>query len=506
MSESVNIKKTTTLLFILRVSKFLLSILNLSVTAHFFGVSIEKDMWVLSSVVIATVVSCFWGPLNEIFRTKFVFIKEVEGNETARKKTASLVGFIIWFSLFLGGVILIFARPIAGLLTNGVDETGFELLYKLGILLIPTILISELSNICTSILNAYNVFYIPEIVNFFTSSLNIVALIILAPLLGIYALVVTTYIGGLSLLTVLVYYLHKKDIFIWDHILNISIKDVWQFVVFALPFFFPYFIGQLNVVSQNYLAGLLGDGNISIIDYSRTFAISVQSVLSSVLTTIMVPMLAKAYINKQQKDFNSILRDNLQICFLILGVSLAFLVGAAEPVCYFFFESDNVSKTALTSIIALTQAYGIALVGVLLYMIFSYVMLSSNRRKLYAAIGVLVQVFLFGLYVLMFKITNSLMSFPVCFGFCHLAAALLMFGIKKGIPHKEILLSLAKSSLAITFVICSVYLLCHNVHIGYSFVDLIMAGLLTFVLSPVLLWGHNISTKTVINRVLCKLK
>lgn len=283
-------------------------------------------------------------------------------------------------------------------------------------------------------------------------------------------------------------------------------SDVWQFVVFALPFFFPYFVSQLNVVSQNYLAGLLGEGSISTIDYAQKFAVNIQAVLSSVLTTVMVPMLAKAFINKQQDEFNNILRENLQTCFMILGVSLALLVGAAEPVCDFFFGTNKVSTEALGEITILTQAYGIALIGVLLYMIFSFVMLSSNQRKLYATIGVLVQVVLFALYVVVFKLTGTLMSFPASFGLCHLAAAAVMFSIAKDIPHREIVLSLLKSLLSIAVVIGCVYLFCHYVHIGNSFVGIILAGILTMALSPVLFWGHNLSTKTIINKVLHKIK
>ena len=506
MSESVSIKKTTTLLFILRVVKFVVSIVSLSVIAKYFGVSVERDMWIMSSVVIATVVSCFWGPLNEIFRTKFVFIKEEEGDEVARRKTSSLVGFVIWFSIFLGVIILLFAKPIAVFFAGGVEDSALGLLKKLVILLIPTILVSELSNISTSILNAYNVFYVPEVVNCFTGVLNIVVIILLTPIVGIYSLVVAAYISGILLLAVLVCYLHKKDIYVWDYIFNISISDVWQFVVFALPFFFPYFVSQLNVVSQNYLAGLLGEGSISTIDYAQKFAVNIQAVLSSVLTTVMVPMLAKAFINKHQDEFNNILRENLQTCFMILGVSLALLVGAAEPVCDFFFGTNKVSTDALREITVLTQAYGIALIGVLLYMIFSFVMLSSNQRKLYATIGVLVQVLLLALYILVFKLTGLLMSFPISFGLCHLSAAAVMFFIANDIPHREIVKSLLKSLFSIGIVVGFVYLLCHNVRFENSLVGIVLAGILTIIMCPVLFWGHNMSTKAVIIKVLHKIK
>ena len=47
----------------------------------------EKDMWVLVTTFLLTVGTAIWGPINETFRAKFVFIKEQEGEAKAIMST-----------------------------------------------------------------------------------------------------------------------------------------------------------------------------------------------------------------------------------------------------------------------------------------------------------------------------------------------------------------------------------------------------------------------------------
>ena len=77
--RKTSIKKLTSYLFILRIIRMLFSVITVTFTAKYFGVSIEKDNWVLVLTFTTTIVSALWGPINEIFRTKFIYIKETEG-------------------------------------------------------------------------------------------------------------------------------------------------------------------------------------------------------------------------------------------------------------------------------------------------------------------------------------------------------------------------------------------------------------------------------------------
>ena len=89
-----NIKKIASGLFVLRLFRMSLSMVSLILSAKFFGVSMERDMWVLVTAFIMTLGSALWGPVNETFRAKFIFISESDGK-------LCQVLFHLWFLLYL---------------------------------------------------------------------------------------------------------------------------------------------------------------------------------------------------------------------------------------------------------------------------------------------------------------------------------------------------------------------------------------------------------------------
>ena len=90
-------KKKTSLLFIIRIIKLLVGILNLSLTAKYFGVSLEKDVWLLAISVVLFLDMAFWGPINETFRSKFIFLRSEIGEIKALQKTKSLLFFTFMY-------------------------------------------------------------------------------------------------------------------------------------------------------------------------------------------------------------------------------------------------------------------------------------------------------------------------------------------------------------------------------------------------------------------------
>lgn len=60
-----SLRKTTLSLFILRLLRICLSVITLAVSAKYFGVSIERDVWVLTTAFISALGAAVWGPINE---------------------------------------------------------------------------------------------------------------------------------------------------------------------------------------------------------------------------------------------------------------------------------------------------------------------------------------------------------------------------------------------------------------------------------------------------------
>lgn len=452
-----SIKKITFFLFALRVLRMLFSVVTLSLSATYFGVSVERDVWVLVSTFLAVICSAIWGPLNEVFRTKFVFIKEMEGEVYAISKTASLIGFMVWIILIVSLFLFLFSEEIAIGMTESLSSFATTLFSTMLVVLIPTFLINQLTSFGISILNAYDTYYLPEFIGVLSGIINLGAIVLLAPIIGIYSLVVSMYLSILILLLVVVVALRKKHIHFGRNVIFFKMKDVKIFLLFALPFFFPYFVGQCNMLAEKWLAAFLGSGNVSSLDYARQFTAILQSVLSSVLTTVMVPMLAKAFAKKNGSEFARILNENLIVCLGIMCLAIPILVGAAHPLCNFFFSRKSISLESLELIVCLTRLYGVAFIGVLIYLISGMSLLASGKNKQYALWGIIAQLFVLALNILLYRYVNVYV-FPISWGISHLISAIFMFSILDVAGKGRILLCFAKYLLFILFATLVLYL------------------------------------------------
>lgn len=191
-----------------------LSMVSLILSAKFFGVSMERDMWVLVTAFIMTLGSALWGPVNETFRAKFIFISESDGKDKALSSAFSLVVFIILITLLLSFIIGIFHDSLGHLLSvSGKSSEGLQLFSLLLIVMLPTLLITQLTSIGISILNAYDIYYLPEIAGGISSIFNILIIILLAPRIGIFSLAISQYMAMGLLLVGVLYYLHKLHVF-----------------------------------------------------------------------------------------------------------------------------------------------------------------------------------------------------------------------------------------------------------------------------------------------------
>lgn len=497
-----NIKKTTFYLFILRLLRMSISIVTLPLTAKYFGVSIERDAWILTTTLLSTIGLAVWGPIDETFRAKFVFLKEKEGEAVALSRAVSLVGFTVLVTIGITLIVLIFTNPIANALNLTGSSQKSSLIVSLMWIMLPTLLINQITSIGISVLNAYDVYYIPELAGTVASISNLLLILFLAPVIGIYSLAVSQYVSILLLLIAVIIYLRKQSfkirsfwVIYWD--------DIKIFLLFALPFFFPYFVGQINQLAEKWIANSLGNGNVSALDYARQFSMILQAVISSVLTTVMVPMLAKSFAQKDIQGFANIIKENFTTCFVIMCLTIPVLIGSASPLSKFFFEHGKVSAESLLIIINLMRFYGLALVGIILYLIFGLILLASNKGKIYAFWGILAQV-----VVLCFNIVLvgkwGIYVFPISVGIGHLLTACILSYFVEMDDKWGIYMRIAKYVLILFAMSAGLYLLNLRPVSDISILQLIMNGVVLLILFVIfskfldvniLLYGKKIISK-----------
>lgn len=503
----INTSKTTLGLFIFRISRALISIVTLILSAKYFGVSAERDAWLLASNCLNVLDMALWGPINETFRTKFIFIKNEEGEAVTIHKAASLFIFTLLISAILFTVILCYPSLITSVIAPGKNDNELEILVLILRILAPSLLLNQATLLLSNVLNAYNIFYIPEIAGFISTVLNIIFLIVLVPSIGIYSLVVSYYISLFLLLFLLIYQVRKHKILLFKRPVVFDFQYVKPYILFALPFFFPYFFGQLNGVADQSIASLIGDGSISIIDYSRKFINIPIGVLTSILTTVLVPVLSQKYLQNDMIHFKKELKNSLQLGLFILGIVLVFFIINSSDVVSLLYTSKKIASKNLSVISSLTILYAMSGFAIYYYSTVGLALLSANKGKVYATCGVGAQLLMLLFNVLFFR-TVGIFIFPLSLFLSHLIAALVMT-VNFPVMVKAILSSVLVYFLFITLLSGIAYLGSTYIFSQLNYTPIIMVIIKTtfiFLLAILLVFIFKMEEKYILLKGLEKAK
>lgn len=455
---SFTTKKNASLLFILRLVKSAAQIVILSISAKFFGVGLDRDFYILAYTTVLVADLLIWGPINETFRTKFIYIIEEESESVAIKKTNSLFLFTNIITALICFLFFVFSPALSRLIAPAAHGENLGVLIFMLKLLAPSILFNQINALMTSILNAYHIFFVPELAGFAAALLNITLIFLLAPKIGIYSLIVAYYINLLCLFFLLVFFLKKKRIALLRYPFRFNFSDVKTFLLFALPYFVPFSFGQFNTIFEKSIASIIGSGAVSMLDYSRRIIDVPAGVISSVLATILVPTLSKAFIQKNEKVFNTEFINILQLGLFFFSLFVGFLAIGSQDIINILFNKGSIDAQSLSKITNLTLLYSIAAVGIFLYQIFSFTLLSSGQVRYTAFWGILPQILMIIFNLLLFKVIG-VWIFPVSLFLAHFLTAFLY---KKKYPY-----SLKKTPNEIVKYVCFFLLLALSARIMF---------------------------------------
>jgi putative peptidoglycan lipid II flippase len=418
------LRKQASYIFLIRFIRLAIAVLNLSFSAKYFGISLERDVWLLAYNAILIFDIAIWAPLNDTFRAKFLQIKKEAGEQPALDQTKGLLFFINLITLGLVILIMAFAKSIASILAPDYHAEQLTELTFMIRLLAPTFLINQFTKILTSILNTYNSFIIPEVTGLISQIFILVVIITLVPTLGIASLAISYY-GSLGLLLLLLLaQLRKHNIQILSGLLRSNLKQAKPFVLFSLPFFLPHFFSQLNQIVEKSLASTIV-GAVSILDYSRKFSDIPIEVLIGIFISMLVPMLTSRHAERDREGFLSDFKKIYQFGFLIVTVVIGMLTGCSPAIVDFLYKKGSISGRSLQQISELSTYYSWAGFGIFLYYAFGLSLLSSGKGRLFAIYGTMAQIIMIGINLIVFKHLITF-TFPLSLGISHIVAAVIM--------------------------------------------------------------------------------
>lgn len=478
---AISSRKISLNIFIIKALTLVINLLIVSVSAKYFGLSLDRDIWIIATAFIINLNNTFFNPISDVFRIKYVQVKEEESVQSALTKTGSLllvyvimVILLVIIFFFYGKNIIHSLFTVDGLLLNRYCLFVNILLYS--------ILFTQFTSIGIGILNANNIFYIPEITSFFTSFFNLGIIYFGTAYIGIFSLYVGQYFNLLVLSLVIIYFLRKNKllpIFKWD---KTFISQAKVFIVFGIPFYFPYIVGQINSLIEKSLSNKMGVGIVSMIDYAQKFTLLFQVVITSIILTAIIPQLTKNFYRKEWDEYYISFYNYLKFIILIISFFVPLLYLNAYEINYIFFKKGEVSISNIEQISLLSKLYSISFIAICLYVYISPVMISQLKNKQQAVLGVLTQIGIIIFNCFFYKLFNQF-TFPVSIGLFHLLIVFIMLYIISIHNKKKIFLYLFKSILILILLLVIGEIINRFIHFDNIYLSLLFkTGIMSIII------------------------
>jgi putative peptidoglycan lipid II flippase len=458
-------RRVTFGLSIIQLFKAFLSFFTVIISSIYFGTTIGRDVWLLSLSIMAILGAFIFGPVFEIFRAKFVMIKEGESEEKALKA----VGSLLMYMLIISTIIIIVAEIVPAVLGKTFapiySDEQQQLLRIMIRLIAPTLIFSMIISILTGVLNVYNIFYVPEVMAIISSVLNVVIILLFAPTYGIYSLVLSGYLSNIILIVVLIIVVRKSNIKLLKK-LNFDFSYTLQFFKFALPFYFNYFIAQVLLAVEKILSTFLGVGSLSVLDYARKFVAIPIGVIQSTINIVLATSLAKIYINEGERGFVLELNKFIDLVLLItLPLVTMFIICPVEIVRVFLVRGAFDPKFLVPTAHALFW-FGFGIVSIIFFSSNAQALVAKGKVKISAIISAMLG-FLILLINLLFYKKYGIQVLAFSWSMGHFIGGVMMYFLVS-FEHFKFLIKEFVRKLTLLFV---VLIFCYG---GYYFVTRIL--------------------------------
>jgi putative peptidoglycan lipid II flippase len=307
----------------------ILGIGTAAVTAVLFGTGREVEIFFAASALYMLAGQLIqMGQLSEILVPKYLGVREIHGREEAM---LIFSGFVNWALPYLLGAIVVaflLAEAVIRAYVPGFGPEGWELAAALFRALLPLLALSFLTGLARSFANAESVFGVLEFWDLLGKLAGLIGLVVLAPRVGVWALVWSHWLSAVLTMTGLLYTLRRLNYVHRWHVKSRSseIIDVFKKSGSSL-------VGVLASVTYGFVfsaaLSLLPQGSYAAYRYAQRVNSMIVVVLFKPLTTVFQTKFAER-VAESSSELVRIVRRGLG-AFLLLEVLAIVGVITALP-------------------------------------------------------------------------------------------------------------------------------------------------------------------------------
>lgn len=305
------------------------------------------------------------GALGSAFLPTFTGLLVKEERTSAWKLASSLINLVTLILSIAALLAAIFAPQIVEhLLAPGLSRDPKTFTLAVDLLRIQSVsaVLFGIGGLVISILNAHQVFFIPQITAAMYQIGQIFGVLVLARWMGIYGLAWGVVIGAALFLLI-----QLPSLFKLKGQFNLSLgwgnPDVGRVFRLMGPRIFGTAIVQLNFWVNNNLASKMVEGSIQSISYGFALMVMAQAAIAQSVAIAAMPTFSAQHALGKRDEMRSSLASALRGIFLMALPASVGLILLARPIVSMLFERGEFSATVAEMTAWALVWYAAGLVG-----------------------------------------------------------------------------------------------------------------------------------------------
>lgn len=340
-------------------SKFL-GFLREVLIASKFGSGYETDTYFVAMTATVLIMTTIGTALKTTLIPIFSEIQERKGKNKKLDYMTNILNVIFIITILLV-IVGYFVSPfVVKILAKGFTGEQYKLAIKLNRIGLPIIIFLGLSYVFSGFLESNEVFGPPAIAGIPFNLVYIVYLLTVSQKLGVIGLMVTSVIASAAQWLIQIP-AAKRLGFKYSLIVDLKDRYIEKALMLTAPVLLGSAVQQINVIIDRTLASSLKEGSISALNYATRVNDMIISVFVMAITTVIFPMLSKAFTRENLKEAKDIMEEGINIILIITVPATIGIIILAEPAIKVFFERGafDSQATSMTSSALLFYSLGL---------------------------------------------------------------------------------------------------------------------------------------------------
>jgi len=306
------------------------------VVAGAFGRTDAMDAFLIAFLVPGLLVNLFSESMNQALIPSLVRVRETDGPVPAQ---ALLSSAMAWTCALLTGASILMglaARLLFPLVAPHFSTAKLQLTEALFYGLLPVVLIAGIASNCTAVLNTFERFAWPALAPAATPLTIIFGAWLLAPKMGIWALVYANVAGALIHAVLMVWMMHTHGYrfhLYWHrgrHWAESEIGGAMREVAGQYgPVLLSGLVASSGLLVDQGMAATLPSGSVSTLVYANRFVSVVLNLLAGAIATAVTPYFSQMVARKDWKACRHTVNTYVRLTALVsIPVAMAMVFGS----------------------------------------------------------------------------------------------------------------------------------------------------------------------------------